>query len=747
MSRKSSFILLIISVLYSIETFAQTINLDSLSESVLSEITIVGAKSRADIQQIPEIVGTNIYAGKKNALVVMENVQGNIASNTMRQVLAKVPGIHIWESDGSGIQIGIAARGLSPNRSWEFNIRQNGYDIAADPYGYPEAYYNPQLQSVQRIEIVRGHGALQYGAQIGGMVNYLLKNGSDINKKFQVESSQTVGTNGLFNSYNAIGGKTKKWHYYTFFDHRNADGWRENSVYKNNSGFASLSYLPNLKMSITFEAMRWNMLSQQSGGLTDAQFQQNAQQSFRSRNWFELTWTTGAAILNYKINASNTLNVKVFGMEGDRNSVGFLPSNGILTKDTINKATLKFNPRTVDKDVYQNYGLEARFLTNYRFFEQKNAFSAGIRAYRGNTHRLKTGKGTEGSTYDVSVLSDAWVGDIDYATQNAAIFAENIFHIGKRFIIIPGARLEYLKGEASGYSGLNNGQPIVLQNQVKSRFFAIAAVGAEFHTNETDEFYGNVAQSYRPIQFADLTAPPTTDVIDANLKDARGLNIDLGYRGKRADFLFFDASVYYLLYQNRIGTLKQAHLDGSFYNLRTNIGSSNSKGIEAIIEWNPIKTWIEKPTLGDVSLFVSYSYNDSKYADLQVVNVENGKLVAKNFNNNRVENAPLNILRSGLNYHYRKLLLTTQYSYTSAMFTDANNTSTPTANGQNGLIPAYNVWDFTATYRLNEQFSIKAGVNNLTDERYFTRRAGGYPGPGLLPADGRSFWLSLNVKL
>jgi Fe(3+) dicitrate transport protein len=81
------------------------------------------------------------------------------------------------------------------------------------------------------------------------------------------------------------------------------------------------------------------------------------------------------------------------------------------------------------------------------------------------------------------------------------------------------------------------------------------------------------------------------------------------------------------------------------------------------------------------------------------------------------------------------------------MFTDANNTSTPTANGQNGLIPAYNVWDFTATYRLNEQFSIKAGVNNLTDERYFTRRAGGYPGPGLLPADGRSFWLSLNVKL
>jgi len=135
------------------------------SHKYLSDLTIVGRYSKSDYQQMPEVVGTNIYAGKKNALIVLDNVQGNVVTNTMRQVIAKVPGIHIWESDPSGIQIGIAARGLSPNRSWEFNVRQNGYDIAADPYGYPEAYYNPQLQAVQRIEIVRGAGSLQYGPQ------------------------------------------------------------------------------------------------------------------------------------------------------------------------------------------------------------------------------------------------------------------------------------------------------------------------------------------------------------------------------------------------------------------------------------------------------------------------------------------------------------------------------------------------------------------------------------------------------
>jgi len=64
---------------------------------------------------------------------------------------------------------------------------------------------------------------LQYGPQFGGMVNYILRNGSEMTKKFQGESQQSVGSNGLFNTYNAIGGKSNKLHYYAFFDHRNAD--------------------------------------------------------------------------------------------------------------------------------------------------------------------------------------------------------------------------------------------------------------------------------------------------------------------------------------------------------------------------------------------------------------------------------------------------------------------------------------------------------------------------------------------
>ncbi len=202
----------LLSFIFPLLASAQQTN-DSSHIKYLPDVTIVGKNSKSDYAQMPEIVGTNIYAGKKNSLIILNNVQGNVSTNNMRQVLSKVPGIHIWESDGSGIQIGIASRGLSPNRSWEFNVRQNGYDIAADPFGYPEAYYNPQLQAVQRIEIVRGQGALQYGPQFGGLVNYILRNGNEFNKPLVFETQQTIGSYGLFNSYNAIGGKKGNTHY------------------------------------------------------------------------------------------------------------------------------------------------------------------------------------------------------------------------------------------------------------------------------------------------------------------------------------------------------------------------------------------------------------------------------------------------------------------------------------------------------------------------------------------------------
>lgn len=697
----------------------------------LPDITVVGRNSKSDIQQMPEIVGTSIYAGKKSALIVLDNVQGNVVTNNMRQVLAKVPGIHIWESDPSGIQIGIAARGLSPNRSWEFNIRQNGYDIAADPFGYPEAYYNPQLQGVQRIEIVRGQGSLQYGPQFGGMVNYILRNGSEINKPFEFETQQTVGSNGLFNSYNAIGGKKGKIHYYAFWDHRNGNGWRDNSNYFTNAGFGSVTYSFTPKFSLTAEIMQSNLRSQQPGGLTDAMLQQDARQSLRSRNWFNILWTTPALIAKYQLNDHTQWTTKLFATIGDRNSVGFTQS--ITVKDSINPATNEYYNRVLSADTYRNYALESRIITDYNVGRLKNTVSGGIRLYTGTTHRTSNGKGTTGTNYDMTAVG-SYQQDISFVSRNAAAFIENIFRISKQLLVIPGIRYEWLEGAASGRNGYNSsGAPILLQDIQRSRSFLLAGIGAEYHLTPGTEIYANYTQAYRPIQFANLQAPPSTDVVDPNLSDAKGYNIDLGYRGKVKNYLQFDVSGYYLSYNNRIGAITP---QGASYRLITNVGNSISKGFEGFVEFNALKAFSHN-SKWNATAFASYSYTDAVYSNDHKDASTKGR---------KVENAPKDILRTGISAGYGSFLLTAQLSHVGETFSDANNTLTPSANGQSGLIPAYSVTDLTAAYTFSKTLSIKAGMNNVWDARYFTRRAGGYPGPGALPADGRTVFLTVNAK-
>ena len=711
---------------------AQDKTKDSLQWKSLPDITVVGRNSKSDYQQLPEIVGTTIYAGKKNALIVLENVQGNIANNTMRQVLAKVPGIHVWESDPSGIQIGIAARGLSPNRSWEFNVRQNGYDIAADPFGYPEAYYNPQLQAVQRIEIVRGQGALQYGPQFGGMVNYILKDGNEINKPIEFETQQTIGSNGLLNSYNALGGKRGKLHYYSFFDQRNGEGWRNNSQFYTKSGFGSVTYNFTNKFSLKFELMYSHIRSQQAGGLTDVQIIQDAKQSFRNRNWFDITWMTPALILQYEINEHSRWNTKIFGTIGDRNSVGFLQSINI--KDSINLATNQFNNRLVNLDKYRNYGIESRIISDYAIGKFKNTIAGGIRLYKGNTDRLADGIGSTGSNYDITIKG-TYPKDVSFASSNAAGFIENIFKFSDKLYLIPGIRYEWLEGSAAGRNGLTtNGTAINLQNITRSRSFLLAGIGSEYHVTKATEFYANFSQAYRPIQFANLQAPPTTDVVDPDLKDAKGYNFDIGYRGKVKNYIQFDISGFYLKYNNRVGTITTL---GTNYRLITNVGASISQGIESYIEFNPVRAFTNSQTT-DVIIFSSYAYINATYSsDHKDANTKGKK----------VENAPTDIFRGGVSYGYKNFLITAQLSFVSASFSDANNTIAASANGNTGRIPSYSITDLTGSYKFSKMLQLKAGINNLLDKRYFTRRAGGYPGPGALPADGRSLFISIGAKL
>src|SRR5262249_40627318 len=111
-----------------------------------------------------------------------------------------------------------------------------------------------------------------------------------------------------------------------------------------------------------------------------------------------------------------------------------------------------------------------------------------------------------------------------------------------------------------------------------------------------------------------------------------------------------------------------------------------------------------------------------------------------------IENAPEWIVKSGLEIRYKSLSTNFQYSYTSNTYNDAFNTIA-SADGVTGLIPSYHVWDWSCSWQFLDQYHVSASINNLSDEKYFNRRIKIYPGPGILPADGRTFVVSVGANL
>jgi Fe(3+) dicitrate transport protein len=698
-------------------------------------------------ERMPETKENVIFSGKKNEVIKLSGINANLTTNNAREVFSRIPGVTIWENDGSGIQINVGVRGLSPNRSWELNTRQNGYDISSDVFGYPEAYYNPPLEAVESIELIRGGASLQFGPQFGGMLNYVLKR--ETKKKFTFETQNTAGSYNLMSSYNAIGGKVGKFSYYAYNHSRSGDGWRENSQYKvrNSHIFLEYAFTEKTKLSAEYTNMDYQM--QQAGGLTDAQFNDNPRQSLRDRNWFGTPWNVFALNFDTKINDNFSSNTKLFGLVGERNSVGFTATPDMA--DAVNPSTNDFANRRVDRDFYKNFGVENRNLYRYKLGKIENNLAFGVRAYRAYTNRVQNGVGTTGSDFNLSI-DGRYPRDLDFYTENVALFIENQFKLTENFSVTPGVRYEYINSIGSGRFGISSGNDVPFEEKEISRSQPLFGLGLEYKLGTTN-VYANITQAYRPVLFSDFTPPAVTDVIDPNLKDASGFNADLGYRGTFKNYLNFDFSLFYLSYNNRIGGVRQFinndPTQGTFL-FRTNLGETVNKGIEGFVNLNVTRFLEIDNSVGNIDVFATVSFIDSRYTDFSTFtttgSAPNITITESNLRGNRVENAPRYIHNFGLGWNKNNISATLQYRMTGRVFTDANNTVAPSANGVTGLLEDYNVLDLSAEYKFLQNYNLRAGINNLTDEMYATRRAGGYPGPGILPGEGRTFFLSIGAK-
>ena len=692
------------------------------------------------IRKMKAIEGDIITQGKKTEVISLRNIDANKSINLSRQIFSRIPGLNIWESDGSGLQIGLGGRGLNPSRNVNFNTRQNGYDISADALGYPESYYTPPSEAVEEIQLIRGAASLQFGPQFGGLINYKLKKGK-VDKKAEILLRHTIGSFGLNNSFLSLSGTIKSWNYFIYGNYKFGNDWRPNSNFKTTNGYIYLSKTISKKTKISIEFTKMYYLAQQAGGLTDNLVNSNPDTSVRSRNWFRVNWNLGAITLNHKFNSNLRMSSKTFGLIAKRESLGYLDE--INRIDPLEERNLIFGE-------FQNIGNETRIIKLYTPFKQPWAFVSGIRIYRGYSNSIQ-GNANDGYGPDFNFIdlngtnsSEYVASDYQFPSFNLSIFAEHIFNLSKKFSITPGIRYEYIETNALGEyreTQYDLAENIIFDTLISSiknnnRGFVIAGIGLNYKVNNEIEVYQNFSQNYRSIHFTEMQIVNPNFKIDPNLQDETGFNSDIGFRGKIAEAFFFDFSFFGMYYNNRIGTTLE--VDSALFKTfqyRTNISASRTYGLEFVGEINWLKLILKNEIKSKLTTFVNFSYNNAKYI----------RSKEEAFQNKNVELVPPIVIKSGVSFGRKAFSISFQYSYTQQHYSDATN-STHQANAVNGLIPSYMVFDLSSRYKIN-RFQFEFGINNLSNTSYFTRRAISYPGPGIIPSAPRNFYFTVQCEI
>nr|WP_295922348.1 TonB-dependent receptor [uncultured Dyadobacter sp.] len=704
-------------------------NENATQARLLPQLNVFDYHSRFT-QSLPEIKGTYLFAGKRSEVIRLADIEANIAEKTGRQLFARIPGVFVYDMDGTGNQLNIATRGLDPHRSWEMNIRQNGVITNSDMYGYPASHYSAPMESISQIELVRGTASLQYGAQFGGMLNYVTKQ-ADTTRRVGFENVSSVGSYGLLSTYNALGGRIGKWTYYAYHYARKSKGYRENGRSEAGAQFVSLQYQASKALLLKAEVGRSHYTFRIPGPLTDSLFHANPRQATRSRNYFNPDIWVPSLTIDWKIAGRTRLTFTNSALLGSRNSVQF---DALATvKDTLTPETGQFKQRQVDIDHFKSFTSELRLLHSYQFLHTPATIATGLQYMNNNLHRQQLGKGTTGSDFDLNITGP-FGRDLHFKTRNVAFFIENQFQITPALCVSPGLRIE--NGDTKMSGTITYYTPERLPTKISHRF-ALLGINAQYVLTPEIKLYGGISQAYRPVLFKDVIPASTYEEVDDNLKDASGYNAEVGIKGMWKG-LNFNVSVFDLLYKNKMGSIVLPGDAGTATVLRTNVGDSRNVGLEALIEgvlcdFGKLRmTW-----------FTSTSYIHARYRNATIATgTEN-----KNIDGNHVESVPEWTSRNGLTGAYRNFRATIQYSYVSKTFSDALNTPVPQASGAKGPVPAYSLWDLNASWQISPSISVRGSVSNMLDKSYFTKRPTFYPGPGIWPSDGRSGTLTVAISI
>ena len=687
--------------------FASSIPLQQLATAEEKPKTldamVVTAESESDEtnQQgwLPAVSGAAIFSGKKTAVIDLDAQARNIGNN-YRQALSQTPGLVLSEESTPLVSIGY--RGLPPNRAQFSQILRDGIPIHADQIGYPEAYYTPPLDTVDRIEFIHGGAALQFGPQPGGALNFITHR-PRTDKPFSLRTQHVGGSDNLYSTFTSSDGTVGKLGYYLYFNHRQSDGFRSaNSDYNLNNGSIKLLYALDNGGKIIFNADTYDEDHGEPGGLTVADFNAGSLKATRQFDKFSLDRDSVSVTYEIEPTPDSFFTSTAWWSDYTRYSHRQRTTLGSTFGTVPND-----NSSSIEDQNFNTLGLDSRYRLNWGN-DSQHTFSTGVQIYHVDSPRTDS----RGATADAS--SGTVRNDSDREVLYLPVFVENKFTFGN-FSITPGLRLENIQQEVTENVNVDKG---VLASKDETSHILLGGLGLEYATDERSAIYGNVSQGYRPQIFTQAVPLGVGQVVNNDLEEGESIEYEIGYRTRPQDWLTLDASVFLLSFKDQIGSVTTAGITNF-----QNVGDAIHKGIDLSVTTDLLDLFTGADTYGTLDWYVNATFLNAEFTG----GPNDGKTP---------QYAPNSIIRTGLNYSYdEKLKISFGGTFLDNHFGDDNNTA-------DFAVPAYMVWDLTAEYKIHENVRLLAGINNLFDEKYFSRVTSG----GIDPANGRNYYIGASFE-
>jgi Fe(3+) dicitrate transport protein len=640
---------------------------------------------------------------------------------------------------------------LQPRRTQRVLVMEDGMPIQPAPYVFSPLYYNPPIERIEEIEVIKGSATIRHGPQtMAGVINYVTSRPQRRAPGGTLEL--TPGSNGYVSAFGEIGGfGTDDVRPQVQLLFKRGSGFRQNNDFRQFNGTAKLQANLGDDRSLYVKLNAdYERLNATYTGLTPYTFENDPDFNPKDDDLYQIYRASLGTVYNRRysdgVQGTTRLYANVFHRPWWREKDVFVRADAYQNSDVDAEPVPPNTPGplmrvgisdAVERDLTLD---DAPYFGNVRtFYVTGVEHSLGIQhsvlgqeadlELGGRLHweRFKDNRKIsdevgvrEGVFYqgDVSDSEPVTIigGSVVYETRALSLYALEDVQWGP-LSLSPGFRLEIF--EQSRIDRLNGSQ-----YRDQTSVVPLPGLGFNWNLGTYDlgarvgkgnfRLFGGVHRGYTPPSSATFAIvgfdpPSATPGAESgfDLKAEKSWNSELGVRG-RSTAGQFEVTGFYLYVEDLVGGRTR---------FQQNLGVVESYGLEARTRLKGGVVAKPLPTLD-----VSYTYLQSAVVEGLITSAIDGG--PEDISGNELPAAPTHTATVGLSKAFSEigLTLSTDLSYTGRFYTDLENLETTNNRGERGPVPAHTVLDAGATYEYSDALSVQLTAKNVTDNVYIGSR-------------------------